>query len=91
MEKNQKEKSVIRSFRDFKNYSADFSYKTLLIRSVFFCLIQIYQTYLKPHFYVEPAPEPVKAPRKEVGIADQIAIRSFVLSKSLGKVGGKVF
>merc|ERR1719223_2127724 len=30
----------------------------------------------------------VKAPRKEVGIADQIAIRSFVLSKSLGKVGG---
>jgi hypothetical protein len=36
----------------------------------------------------EPASEPARAPRKEVGIADQIAIRSFVLSKSIGKVGG---
>ena len=41
-------------------------------------------------FVVEPAPEPARAPRKEVGIADQIAIRSFVLSKSIGKVGGKI-
>merc|ERR1711872_115981 len=31
----------------------------------------------------EPAPKP--APRREVGIADQIAIRSYVLGKSIGK------
>jgi hypothetical protein len=36
----------------------------------------------------EPAPEPAKPARREVGIADQIAIRSFVLGKSIGKVGG---
>jgi len=33
----------------------------------------------------EPAPAPKPAPRREVGIADQIAIRSYVLGKSIGK------
>jgi len=28
------------------------------------------------------------APKREVGIADQIAIRSYVLGKSIGKTGG---
>lgn len=36
----------------------------------------------------EPVVEAPKPPRKEVGIADQIAIRSFVLGKSIGRVGG---
>jgi len=36
----------------------------------------------------EEAPAaPARPPRKDVGIADQIAIRSFVLGKSIGKVG----
>jgi len=34
----------------------------------------------------EPAPKPVA--RREVGIADQIAIRSYVLGKSIGKTSG---
>merc|ERR1711872_144469 len=33
----------------------------------------------------EPEPAPKPAPRREVGIADQIAIRSYVLGKSIGK------
>merc|ERR1712036_118930 len=33
----------------------------------------------------EPDPAPKPAPRREVGIADQIAIRSYVLGKSIGK------
>merc|ERR1711892_1052723 len=36
----------------------------------------------------EPAPAPKPAPRREVGIADQIAIRSYVLGKSIGKTSG---
>jgi len=36
-----------------------------------------------------PEPEaPKPAPRREVGIADQIAIRSYVLGKSIGKTSG---
>merc|ERR1712002_463624 len=33
----------------------------------------------------EPEPAPKPAPRREVGIADQIAIRSYALGKSIGK------
>jgi len=36
----------------------------------------------------EPEPAPKPAPRREVGIADQIAIRSYVLGKSIGKTSG---
>lgn len=36
----------------------------------------------------EAVVEAPKPPRKEVGIADQIAIRSFVLGKNIGRVGG---
>ena len=43
-----------------------------------------------PMFYItEEAPPaaPAKPVRNDVGIADQIAIRSYVLGKSIGKVG----
>jgi hypothetical protein len=32
----------------------------------------------------EPEPAPKPAPKRDVGIADQIAIRSYVLGKSIG-------
>ena len=42
---------------------------------------------IKQFFFSLEVVAPAKPVRKEVGIADQIAIRSYVLGKNIGKVG----